>query len=183
MKLARIRYSTMNSWNGLTAPACNLKIHKVIPSSLQSKVFELMECDNFYDEINFLMDDFAEDYDFEWQAKFNGRSGGYLVLYRGEKKASQHKSICYNCGQRNFKTIEETGKRCGKCGSNSRVNDAMYDISISCNGIEDNEVPKEVMKSFTKLANDIVNSTIQRAKECNVKEETYTITKTRKVIA
>jgi len=183
MKPTRIRYSTMNSWNGLTAPAYNLKVHKVIPNSLQSKVFELMECDDFYDEINFLMDDFAQDNKFEWQARFNGRSDGYLVLYRSEKKLSQHKSICNNCGQRNFTTVEETGERCGKCGSNSRVNSVTYDISISGKGIEDNEVPKEVMKSFTKLANDIVNSTIRKAKKCNVKEETYTITKTRKVIA
>jgi DNA-directed RNA polymerase subunit M/transcription elongation factor TFIIS len=183
MKPTRIRYSTMNSWNGQTAPAYNLKVHKVIPNSLQSKVFELMDCENFYDEINFLKDNFAEHHEFKWQAGFNGRSGGYLVLYRGEKKPSQYKSVCKDCGQRNFQAIENNGARCGKCGNLSRINRTMYDISISGAGIEDNEVPKEVMKSFTELANDIVNSTIQKAKECNVKEETYTVTKTRKVIA
>jgi DNA-directed RNA polymerase subunit M/transcription elongation factor TFIIS len=183
MKPVRIRYNTMNSWNGQTAPAYNLKVHKVIPHSLQSKVFELMDCENFYDEINFLRDDFAEDHEFKWQAGFNGRSDGYLVLYRGEKKLSPSKSICNDCGQRNFKTIEETGTQCGRCGNPSRVNRTMYDISISCGGIEDNEVPKEVMQSFTRLANNIVNSTIQKAKKCNVKEETYIVTKTRKVMA
>ena len=56
MKPVRIRYSTMNSWNNQFAPAYNLKVHKVIPNSLQSKVLELMECEDFYDEINILMD-------------------------------------------------------------------------------------------------------------------------------
>jgi len=183
MKPVRIRYSTMNSWNGQSAPAYNLKVHKVIPHNLLSKVFELMECDNFYDEIDFLKDNFAEEHEFKWQAGFNGRSGGYLVLYRGEKKRSQYKSVCHDCGQRNFQTIEENGTQCGRCGNHSRVNRTMYDISINGGGIEDNEVPKEVMQSFTRLANDIVNCTIQKAKECNVKEETYTVTKTRKVLA
>ena len=183
MKPTRIRYSTMNSWNNQFAPAYNLKVHKVIPNSLQSKVLELMECEDFYDEINILMDNFAEVHGFKWQAQLNGRSGGYLVLYRGEKKPSQYKSVCNDCGQRNYHTIEESGTRCGNCGSNSRVNSMMYDICIYTFGIEDNEVPKEVMKSFTKLANDIVNNTIRKAKNCNVKEETYTVTKTRKLLA
>ncbi|RPH88509.1 MAG: hypothetical protein EHM66_00440 [Deltaproteobacteria bacterium] len=83
--LKRIRYYTLNSWNQSTAPAYNLKIHKVINSNLQDKVFELMDCENFYDEINELITHFNIINNFEWQAGFNGRSGGYLVLYRGGK--------------------------------------------------------------------------------------------------
>jgi ribosomal protein S27AE len=183
MKPVRIRYNTMNSWNGQSSPAYNLKVHRVIPNSLQSKVFELMGCENFYDEINFLIEKFAEEHEFKWQAGFNGRSGGYLVLYRGDKKLSEHKSVCNNCRQRNFTAIEETGTQCGLCGSLSRVNRTMYNIVTYGGGIENNEVPKEVMRSFTRLANNIVNLTIRKAKKCNVKEETYTVTKTRKVLA
>jgi hypothetical protein len=39
------------------------------------------------------------------------------------------------------------------------------------------------MKAFTKLANDIVSDTIDKAKHLEVEEETYTVTKTRKVMA
>jgi hypothetical protein len=183
MKPKRIRYSTMNSWNNSTAPAYNLKIHKVIPYNLQSKVFELMECENFYDDINFMIHDFAEEHNWNWQAGFNGRSGGYLVLYRGGRKTSEHKSICTICGQRNFTSIGETGNKCGKCGSHARIDRVMHEVYTECKGIDDKEVPMEVMKAFTKLANDIVSDTIDKAKHLEVEEETYTVTKTRKVMA
>ena len=45
----------------------------------------MMECENFYDDINQLVSDFNVNHDYQWQAGFNGRSGGYLVLYTGGK--------------------------------------------------------------------------------------------------
>jgi hypothetical protein len=73
----------MNSWNNSTAPAYNMKVYKVIPENLQNKVFELMDCEDFYDGINDLIHFFDETHNHNWQAGFNGRSGGYLVLYQG----------------------------------------------------------------------------------------------------
>jgi hypothetical protein len=73
----------MNSWNNSTAPAYNLKVYHCINSSLRDKVFELMQCENFYDEINYRMRMFDAQFNYAWQVGFNGRSGGYLVLYKG----------------------------------------------------------------------------------------------------
>lgn len=84
--LKRIRYHTMNSCNLSTAPAYNLKIYNVINRELQKKVFELMQAENFYENINLLIQGFNKYFNYEWQASFNGRSGGYLVLYRGGVK-------------------------------------------------------------------------------------------------
>jgi hypothetical protein len=81
--LKRIRYNTMNSWNNATSLAYNLKIHNVIDNKLQDKVYELMELPEFYEDINLLISDFDNEFNHEWQAGFNGRSGGYLVLYKG----------------------------------------------------------------------------------------------------
>lgn len=81
--LRRIRYDTMSSWNNSTSLAYNLKIYNVVNDDLQDKVYELMGVDGFYDEINLLISDFDMEWNYEWQAGFNGRSGGYLVLYRG----------------------------------------------------------------------------------------------------
>lgn len=81
--LKRIRYNTMNSWNNATSLAYNLKIHKVIDDKLQNKVYELMELSEFHEDINVLISDFDNEFNHEWQAGFNGRSGGYLVLYKG----------------------------------------------------------------------------------------------------
>jgi len=181
--LKRTRYYTMNSWNGSTVPAYNLKVYNVIDNKLQDKVFELMECDGFYDEINWLMEDFNRQFDYRWQVDFNGRSGGYLVLYHGGKKDG-HKSICTECGQCNFKTIEETrNNKCGKCGENARINKELPTIySQPGMGIDEKDVPADVLKAFRKLAVDIVKSVKYMAKHCKAENETYMVEKTRKVI-
>ena len=181
--LKRIRYNTMNSWNQSTAPAYNLKIYNVIDKDLQSKAYELMECESFYDDINLLISDFNIKQDYIYQAGFNGRSGGYLVLYKGGRKKSEYKSICTSCGQRNFTSIEETGKKCGKCGEEKRIDKEFYDVfSYPGKSIENQEVPSQVLKDFRQLAIDIVKTVEYMAKNFKIEEEEYTITKTRKVL-
>ena len=81
--LKRTRYWTMNSWNGSKSLAYNLKVYNVVDEELQNKVYDLMNTEDFYDEINFMIGDFDFSYNYEWQAGFNSRSGGYLVLYKG----------------------------------------------------------------------------------------------------
>lgn len=49
------RYHTMNSWNNSTSYANKVKVYSVIPRELQNKVFELMECDGFYDDLNSIL--------------------------------------------------------------------------------------------------------------------------------
>jgi hypothetical protein len=169
--LKREFYNTMNSWNNATAPAYNLKIYNVIDKDLQDKVFELMEAENFYDEINCLINDFDEENSYEWQAGFNGRSGGYLVLYKGGKKISEHKSVCAECGQRNFTSVKETGKTCGKCGANARYDREFFEVfTMAGQGIELPEVPAEVLKRFRKLAVDIVKTTEEMARSSEMEE-------------
>jgi hypothetical protein len=180
--LKRIRYNTMNSWNGNTAPAYNLKVHTVIPNDLQMKVYEMMECENFYDDINYLISEFVTEHNHEWQAGFNGRSGGYLVLYSGGKKLSESKSVCLQCGQRNFRSVEDTGKKCGRCHAEAREDREMWDVFTHSKGIENSEVPKDVMRSFDKLARAIVRTVKDNAKNSEVHEEEYTVIKTRKVL-
>jgi len=144
--LKRTRYHTMNRWNNSTAPAYNLKIYNVIDNKLQDKVYELLEIDVLQMEINELMSEFDINNDYQWQAGFNGRSGGYLVLYRGGK-------------HENGQPFSYPGKH-----------------------IEDNEVPAEVLKAFRQLAINIIKTTEGMARDYNVMDETYTVTKTRKVL-
>ena len=112
------RYNTMNSWNQSTSYANNVKIYNLdFSSNEQNKLYELVEMSEFYDRLSYHFYEFARKHNFYWQAGFNGRSGGYIVLYQGFSKKSEYKSYCTSCGQRNYKTIEETGNcRCGKCG-------------------------------------------------------------------
>jgi len=170
-KLKLIRYNTMNSWNNATAPAYNLKVYNVIDEKLRNKVFELLEAENFYDEINWLIGDFDEENNYEWQAGFNGRSGGYLVLYKGGKKISEHKSVCAECGQRNFTSIKETGKKCGKCGAEARYDREFFNVyTMAGQSIEEGEAPAEVMKRFRQLAIDIVKTTEEMARSAEIED-------------
>lgn len=121
---SHFRYHTMNPWNNSTSYAHNVKIHNLGLTREQSdKLWDMIEIDEFYSEISWLMDDWAEEHNYEWQVGFNGRSGGYLVLYQGGRKALDYKSRCTHCGQLNYKTVEETGNtQCGKCRAEARVN-------------------------------------------------------------
>lgn len=143
--MERIRYWTMNSWNRVTAPAYNLKVYNVIPLELQDKVYELMDIEDFYFVINHLIEQFNFNNGYEWQAGFNGRSGGYLVLYIGG---------------------EDDGSVYTRPGTQ----------------IEDEDVPDYIMERFDKLAKEIVETTIDMAKNCTIAEEEETQVVKRKVI-
>jgi hypothetical protein len=182
-KLKRIRYHTMNSWNMSTAPAYNMKVYNVIDRHLRDKVYQLMDCDGFYDSINNLIREFDAKHKYLWQAGFNGRSGGYLVLYKGGRKISEHKSYCTACGQRNFTLATKANNTCGRCNEKARVNKDFFDVfSYPGKSIDDAEVPTEVLKDFEKLAENIITEVVWMAENSTIEEEEYTVTKTRKII-
>lgn len=206
------RYNTMSSWNQSTSYANNVKIHNVIPKEIISKVWELFEVEGFYDDINWILEDWGLENDYSYQAGFNGRSGGYIVMYEGYRKRSEYKSVCLKCGQRNFKKVpdfdltKDEGKfkkdasnytpdnRCGKCGENSRINKELYEVgtwpgrSIDMSeDFEDWEMGQlkervKLVTSFDQMCDDVVATTIAMATEYDVVEEEYQVTKTRKVI-
>ncbi len=181
--LKRIYYDTMSSWNNAKAPAYNLKIYNVINDDLQNMVFAMMDTEDFYTSINDLIDDFNRECDFIYQAGFNGRSGGYLVLYKGGKKLSEHKSYCTDCGQRNFTAVEENNNVCGQCGKPCRINHTFYTVFTNPGqSIDAKDVPVDVLRRFRQLAVDIVKETEFTAKNCKIAEEEYTVVKTRKVL-
>jgi hypothetical protein len=172
--LKRMRYYTMSSWNQSESLAYNLKIYNVIDNDLQDRVYELMSYDGFYDDINMLIAEFGNQFNHEWQAGFNGRSGGYLVLYKGGKKLS-HKSYCKACGQRNYQEVVGDNAACGRCGKNERINHTFYDVYTTPGlNIEDDDVPSDVKKAFRKLAIDIVKSTEYMARNATIESEYVT---------
>lgn len=79
----RIRYWTMNSWNGSKSLAYNMKIYNIFPRKYQDAVCALLDEFDAYFGVNRLIHNFEHKYNYKWQAGFNGRSGGYLVLYTG----------------------------------------------------------------------------------------------------
>lgn len=76
------QYYTMNSWNGLKSIANNVKVYKLNLSGDCYNALTFLQDDDYL-TINCMID--------EWQYEhpgyvvgFNGRSGGYLVLYNAD---------------------------------------------------------------------------------------------------
>lgn len=173
----------MNYWNLLKAPAYNLKVYNVIPQKYRQKVYELMEAEDFYYPINELINSFDYDHKYLYQAGFNGRSGGYLVLYKSSveykriftfKDCNEYQTRDYADGY-GWKTIAEAKKQ-------GLYNKEIANIKTSCAGIEDSEVDQDILTDFEKLAIDIVNCTIFQAKNFKIETESYTVKKTRKIL-
>lgn len=84
------RYPTLNSWNRSTSYACNLKItHLGLSPEVVDKLFDMIQTQEFFDAMDECKWEFAAKHNYLWQAGMNGRSGGYLVLYQGEKLAER----------------------------------------------------------------------------------------------
>ena len=80
------RYNTMNSWNRSTSYANNVKLYNLpLNNKQKDALYRIMdiECDSPYQLIHRLLNEFGANHQYRWQAGFNGRSGGYVVLYEG----------------------------------------------------------------------------------------------------
>lgn len=190
------RYFTMNSWNVRSSYANNMKNYNLyLPSETEDKLYDLLDIEDVQSQFDILLDDFAAAHGYEWQAGWNGRSGGYLVLYSGGRKKLDYKLRCTSCGPLNYKAAEEGGCRCGRCRKNTRVNLAspVYQAYINSASIDDDEdfwdwdlyeLQKrvQVVMDFDRLCDDIVTEAVYMAEQCEVVEETYYVEKARKVL-
>lgn len=93
------RYDTMNSWNRSTSYAHNVKIHNLgIPEHLRDLAYELV-CNPDVDssEWDMIVNDLIYDFilDTGYSMAFNGRSGGYLVMYDAEYDPKQNRRVVY----------------------------------------------------------------------------------------
>jgi len=192
------RYDTMNSWNDSTSYACNLKIYNLgLETKTVDKLYEMIQAEGFYDSINDLINQFGMEHDFRWQAGFNGRNDGYIVLYQSERKPSGYKSYCLNCRQKNYKSIAETGNICGSCRQPMRRDYSRTDMIINIfpglsidqyEDFEDWDMDSlrrrvKLIQEFDALADAIVAEAVYMAENYDVQEETIFVPQTRKVLA
>lgn len=78
------RYNTMNSWNCMTSYANNVKLYKLdLPNVSKAYDFLDAECEQYAYDVDDAIIEF--EVDTGYTAGFNGRSGGYIVLYDMER--------------------------------------------------------------------------------------------------
>lgn len=184
------RYNAGHSWNRATSYACNLKVCGLgLDSETVDRLLDLIQVPEFYVPLDRLADLFNAAHEFRWQAAWNGRSGGYLVLYQGEQKSSGHRSYCTRCGQPNYTSVAQTGNICGRSGASARVD---YDIppmqtfTYPYRGTDDGadfedwslaelRDRTELVQDFDRLADDIVTAGLYMAQKHTVEERTVLV--------
>lgn len=78
------RYDTMHSWNGATSYANCVKIHRMdLTREQMNKAWGMLDMPEAFAAMRMIMDEWAASHGWQWQARFAGKSGGYLVLYTG----------------------------------------------------------------------------------------------------
>ena len=191
------RYHTMSSWNQSTSYAHNMKIYNLgLERNITEKLYVMMQTDEFHDQLHDLMLEFAKDHNHLWQAGMNGRSGGYLVLYQGERYPSGYKSYCPKCRQRNFTSITQTGNICGACRNPSRIDyltthmqshvfpGRSTDMYENFEDWDMYDLRKRVklVQDFDRLADAMVQEALYMAKNMEVEDETFYVAQQRKVL-
>jgi hypothetical protein len=100
------RYYTMSSVNRLTSYARNVKIRNLgLTREQESNAYDLIYVEDTFLEINERIKEFSEENGYRYQACFNGRSSGYIVLIQGGREPSGYQSYCAECGQMNYKKL------------------------------------------------------------------------------
>ena len=190
------RYYTMNSWNGRSSYANNVKYYNLdLNKEQQDKFFEMlsMEDNEFFEcYMEPLIEGFREDTGYT--VGVNGRSGGYLVVYDFEWETLDYKSRCTSCYQLSYAEAKEGDCKCGKCGKDTRVNLAkpLRRMRTLMGGIDQDEDFEDwslyavrervkMVQRFDELCDDIRNELVYYLDSHKVVEEEYTVTKTHKV--
>lgn len=187
------RYNTMSSWNGVTSYANQIKAHRIDATREETKqIFEMLNVENSFNASGFneILKEFSSRHHHEYKIGANGRSGGYLVLYHSKKSKSEHKSICTNCGQKNFKEATEQNKICGVCHNPTRVSYQGYNISVFTGlsldedesfeewGSDQLKSRRNLIWDFDKTCNKAVNAYVDYAKNNQVQETVVLVPQT-----
>ncbi len=190
------RYDTMNSWNRSTSYARNVKIYILgLTHEQEMKAFEFIETPGALEDINLILQDFDENHDHEWQVGFNGRSGGYIVLYKGFKELDTHtKTICNHCGIRTGYAEEMPCKVSGCSGTLKKINHPVYRIGVypgkgvdmdedfeewSDNALEDRY---DLVKEFDQMVDDCIAQFKYMLDNFRIVEKVVPCTKTIRVV-
>jgi hypothetical protein len=193
------RYNTMNSWNRSTSYANNIKLHNIDkPKDIDDNVWwEMLTVTQWQEKLSDLLEDFGRRHEWLWQVGINGRSGGYVVIYRGGIKPSGYKSYCTHCGQKNYEAVAkgQTGT-CGRCEARARENFKQTDMQVftwpgkSVDEYEDfsgwtlTEIRErvELVQDFDRLCDDIVTAYLDLCRNYRITEEEIFVPKIVKVL-
>jgi hypothetical protein len=142
------------------------------------------------------MDEFTDDWDGRATIAFNGRSGGYLVLYESQYQDSGFRSYCTECGQQNYQIVTAESCSCGRCGAASRVNYGVAPRNLvvwpgrgmdESRDFSDWPLPSlrqrvRLVQAFDRACDQIRDNFVDMIHRFDVVDEQFTVVRTRKVL-
>lgn len=189
---SHFRYYTASSWNRSMSYAHNIKLYNLrLPKEVEDKAWALLEAEGMYDSLNAIMSEFDKSCDYEYQAGFNGRSGGYIVMYKGFKEKSTYKSFCPSCS---VKTWYEPGVECQRCHEDvlEPIPEGSFlvrsypgkDVDFYDEEATDEELRAnvEIVQRFDKMVDEVREEFIRLCTENSVEEEVVYLPKKVKVL-
>lgn len=153
-------YWTMNSWNGLSSIANNVKVYNI---GLPYEVLEMLEIDE-YMTLKFDIEDWEEEHK-GYSAGFNGQSGGYLVLYNDNNNTNVLDIYITNSDDyEDFKAM-------------------LKEDNYTLKDYHDKLVEQvELVQDFDRLCDTLRNECLYMLDNCKIKERDVTYTKTEKYL-
>ena len=146
------RYWTMNGWNELSSYAQNVKLHNLrLPEDISEKAYDFIdaECETYNEQLHMLLSEFT--LETGYFADFNGRSGGYIVLYDSVREPDTGKLRVSNASIDSDCTVEDFAER-----SMSNLRERV-----------------ELVTRFDKLCDDIRALFIESVRNCELIPTTY----------
>ena len=103
---SHFRYDTASSHNRSTSYAQCIKIDRLgLDRAQADAAYEMTSAEAYWDRISDPIREFTHSMHGMYTIGTNGRSCGYLVLYRSQYESTDHLSYCRSCGQRNYKRV------------------------------------------------------------------------------
>jgi hypothetical protein len=190
------RYWTMNSWNRSTSYANCVKVHRLdlTPEQLR-QAWDMLDMPEVYDAIHRVLGEWTEKHDWRWQVGFNGRSGGYLVLYQGALDYQNARTAqCDVCGKLTWHDKEQPCTSDG-CGGTLRVlpKPRPQIVTYPGRGLDESENYADwsltdlrdrvrLVQDFDRLCDAVVAVFVDCCETCTVVEREILVPKTVKVL-
>ena len=190
------RYHTMNSWNRATSYANCVKIHRLdLPREQMDKAWAMLDMEEVFEAVHGIMHDWSVEHNWRWQIGFNGRSGGYLVLYQGSLDYQNAKTAqCNVCGKLTWHKEDVSCTMQGCPGMLKVLEKSRPQIvTYPGRGLDQSEEFGEwsmdqlrerikLVKEFDKLCDDVVAEFVRYCEEYVVVEKDIMVPKTVKVL-
>ena len=182
---------------GRSTYAHDVKVyHLGLPTDLEHKAYQALGVAQIDAELTDLRRAWWVHHQYRYDAAFEGRSGGHLVLLATTTRPAEWQSYCPRCGQKNFQALRdgETGQ-CGRCRQMTRINITWRQAPLRAGvhpvdpgedwadwSMDDLRARVALVQDFDAFADALRDTFITLLRDHDIGEETYYVPRQRSVL-